>query len=118
QKLYGEYSQQFLTLFLEWDISMQETKEEEEKLANLFREQQKIFQAERIVQSQRLKKIVNLYDQILKCMEVLEKDHEHFLSDEQSEIRQEMAILQDKIIVEALHNELQMLQKFFLSLLF
>ncbi|KAF4008378.1 hypothetical protein G4228_020104 [Cervus hanglu yarkandensis] len=33
QKLYREYSQQFLTLFLEWDISVQETKEEEEKLA-------------------------------------------------------------------------------------
>ena len=33
QKIYREYSQQFLTLFLEWDISVQETKEEEEKLA-------------------------------------------------------------------------------------
>lgn len=33
QKLYREYSQQFVTLFLEWDISVQKTKEEEEKLA-------------------------------------------------------------------------------------
>ncbi|CAM9448996.1 unnamed protein product, partial [Rangifer tarandus platyrhynchus] len=53
------------------------------------------------------------------CMEELEKDHEHFLSDEQSESRQGMAMLQDKIIIEAVSsNELQMLQKFLLSLLF
>ena len=37
-------------------------------------------------------------------MEELEKDHEHFLSDEQSEIRKGMAMLQDKIISEAVSS--------------
>ncbi|CAM9183835.1 unnamed protein product [Rangifer tarandus platyrhynchus] len=118
QNLSLKYAQQFQTLFREWDLDMKKAQEQEEKLAHMFREQRNVLQQARLLQSQRLKKIKNSYKQFLKCMEVLEKDHEHFLSDEQSEIRQEMAILQDKIIVEALHNELQMLQKFFLSLLF
>ncbi|XP_043315567.1 synaptonemal complex protein 3-like [Cervus canadensis] len=111
QKLYREYSQQFLTLFLEWDISVQETKEEEEKLANLFREQQKIFQAARIVQRQRLKKFFNLYDQFLKSMEEFQKDHEHLLTDEQSEVRREMAMLQNKIVMDAQQQELANIRK-------
>ncbi|XP_072814270.1 synaptonemal complex protein 3-like [Vicugna pacos] len=118
QKLYREYYQQFLTLFLEWDMAVQKTKEEEEKLANLFREQQKIFQQARIVQSQRLKKIKNVYGQLLKSMEELEKDHEHLLTDEQSKIRQEMAKLQNKILLEAQQQELAMVRKSLQSLLF
>ncbi|CAM9123144.1 unnamed protein product, partial [Rangifer tarandus platyrhynchus] len=111
QKLYREYSQQFLTLFLEWDISVQETKEEEEKLANLLREQQKIFQAARIVQRQRLKKFFNLYDQFLKSMEEFQKEHEHLLSDEQSGVRREMAMLQNKIVMDAQQQELATIRK-------
>uniref|UniRef100_A0A4X1SZF7 XLR/SYCP3/FAM9 domain-containing protein n=1 Tax=Sus scrofa TaxID=9823 RepID=A0A4X1SZF7_PIG len=104
RKLYREYSQQFVTLFLEWDISVQKTKEEEEKLANLCHEQQKIFQQARIVQSRRLKKIKNLYDQFLKSMADFEKDHEHLLTDEQSEVRQGMAMLQDTIVMETVSS--------------
>ncbi|XP_001927616.4 synaptonemal complex protein 3-like isoform X2 [Sus scrofa] len=118
QKLYREYSQQFVTLFLEWDISVQKTKEEEEKLANLCHEQQKIFQQARIVQSRRLKKIKNLYDQFLKSMADFEKDHEHLLTDEQSEVRQGMAMLQDTIVMETQQQELAIVRKSLQSLLF
>ncbi|XP_043315928.1 synaptonemal complex protein 3-like [Cervus elaphus] len=118
QNLYLKYAQQFQTLFREWDLDMKKAQEQEEKLARMFQEQRNVLQQARLLQSQRLKKIKNSYEQFLKRMEELEKDHEHFLSDEQSEIRQGMAMLQDKIIVEALQNELQMLQKFLLSLLF
>ncbi|XP_070319241.1 synaptonemal complex protein 3-like [Odocoileus virginianus] len=118
QNLYLEYAQQFQTLFREWDLDMKKAQEQEEKLARMFREQRNVLQQARLLQNQRLKKIKNSYEQFLKRMEELEKDHEHFLSDEQSEIRQGMAMLQDKIIVEALQNELQMLQRFLLSLLF
>ena len=37
-------------------------------------------------------------------MEELKKDHKHFLNDEQSEIRQGMVMLQDKIIIEAVSS--------------
>ncbi|XP_065772089.1 synaptonemal complex protein 3-like [Muntiacus reevesi] len=101
QNLYLKYAQQFQTLFREWDIDMKKAQEQEEKLARMFREQRNVLQQARLLQSQRLKKIKNSYEQFLKHMEELEKDHEHFLNDEQSEIRQGMAMLQDKIIVEA-----------------
>ncbi|XP_068801188.1 synaptonemal complex protein 3 isoform X3 [Struthio camelus] len=66
QKLNHEYSQQFLTLFQQWDVDVQKAEEQEEKLANMFRQQQKVFQQARIVQSQRLKTIKQLYEQFLK----------------------------------------------------
>ncbi|XP_040346334.1 synaptonemal complex protein 3-like [Herpailurus yagouaroundi] len=66
QKLNQEYSQQFLALFHQWDIDVQKAEEQEEKLANLFRQQQKAFQQSRIVQNQRLKTIRQLYEQFIK----------------------------------------------------
>ncbi|XP_031961400.1 synaptonemal complex protein 3 isoform X1 [Corvus hawaiiensis] len=66
QKLNHEFSQQFLTLFQQWDVDVQKAEEQEEKLANMLRQQQKVFQQARIVQSQRLKTIKQLYEQFLK----------------------------------------------------
>uniref|UniRef100_A0A4X1SZT1 XLR/SYCP3/FAM9 domain-containing protein n=1 Tax=Sus scrofa TaxID=9823 RepID=A0A4X1SZT1_PIG len=118
QNLHLEYSQQFQTLFREWDIDIQKAQEQEEKLANMFQEQRKSLQQARIVQNQRLKKIQNLYEQFLKSMEELEKDHDRLLTDEQNEVRQEMAKLQDKIMVETQQQELAIVQKSLQSLLF
>ena len=44
QKVNQEFSQQFLTLFQHWEIDVQKAEEQEEKLANLFQQQQKVFQ--------------------------------------------------------------------------
>ncbi|XP_023983149.1 synaptonemal complex protein 3 isoform X1 [Physeter macrocephalus] len=100
QKLNQEYSQQFLTLFQQWDIDVQKAEEQEEKLANMFRQQQKVFQQSRIVQSQRLKTIKQLYEQFIKSMEDLEKSHDYLLTGAQNELRKEMAMLQKKIMME------------------
>ncbi|XP_051817011.1 synaptonemal complex protein 3 isoform X1 [Antechinus flavipes] len=104
QKLSHEYSQQFLTLFQQWDMDIQKTEEQEEKLANMFRQQQKVFQQARIVQSQRLKTIKQLYEQFLKNMEDLEKNHENLLTGAQNELRKEMAMLQKKIMMDTVSN--------------
>ncbi|XP_032851813.1 synaptonemal complex protein 3 isoform X4 [Tyto alba] len=100
QKLNHEFSQQFLTLFQQWDVDVQKAEEQEEKLTNVFRQQQKVFQQARIVQSQRLKTIKQLYDQFLKSMEELEKSNENLLAGAQSELRKEMAMLQKKIMMD------------------
>ncbi|KAM7180428.1 synaptonemal complex protein 3 isoform 1-T5 [Macrochelys suwanniensis] len=100
QKLNQEYSQQFLTLFQQWDVDVQKAEEQEEKLVNMFRQQQKVFQQARIVQSQRLKTIKQLYEQFLKSMEELEKNHENLLAGAQNELRKEMAMLQKKIMMD------------------
>lgn len=57
QKLSQEYSQQFLTLFQEWEGEVQKAEEREEKPAILFRQQQRVFQPSRGLWSQRSKTI-------------------------------------------------------------
>lgn len=69
-------------------------------MQNLFRQQQKVFQQSRIVQSQRLKTIRQLYEQFIKSMEDLEKNHENLLTGAQNELKKEMALLQKKIMME------------------
>ncbi|RXM36719.1 Nucleoporin Nup37 [Acipenser ruthenus] len=67
---------------------------------NLFRQQQKVFQQARIVQNQKLKTIKQMYEQFLKNMEDMEKNQETFLMGAQSELRKEMAMLQNKIMMD------------------
>ncbi|NWH15589.1 SYCP3 protein, partial [Grus americana] len=118
QKLNHEFSQQFLTLFQQWDVDVQKAEEQEEKLANMFRQQQKVFQQARIVQSQRLKTIKQLYEQFLKSMEELEKSNENLLAGTQSELRKEMAMLQKKIMMDTQQQEMATVRKSLQSMLF
>ncbi|XP_072599574.1 synaptonemal complex protein 3-like isoform X1 [Vulpes vulpes] len=118
QNLHFKYSQQFLTLFQKWDTDMRRAQEQEAKLAGMFQEQQKILQQARIVQNQRLEKLRNVYKEFLKRSQALDKDHERFLTDEQSEVREEIAKLQNKIMREAQQQELAMVRKSLHSLLF
>ncbi|NXT03094.1 SYCP3 protein, partial [Jacana jacana] len=118
QKLNHEFSQQFLALFQQWDIDVQKAEEQEEKLANMFRQQQKVFQQARIAQSQRLKTIKQLYEQFSKSMEELEKNNENLLAGAQSELRKEMALLQKKIMMDTQQQEMATVRKSLQSMLF
>ncbi|NXI98858.1 SYCP3 protein, partial [Psophia crepitans] len=118
QKLNHEFSQQFLTLFQQWDVDVQKAEEQEEKLANVFRQQQKVFQQARIVQSQRLKTIKQLYEQFIKSMEELEKSNENLLAGAQNELRKEMAMLQKKIMMDTQQQEMATVRKSLQSMLF
>ncbi|NXJ80453.1 SYCP3 protein, partial [Trogon melanurus] len=118
QKLNHEFSKQFLILFQQWDIDVQKAEEEETKLANVFRQQQKFCQQARIVQNQRLKTIKQLYDQFLKSMEDLEKINENLLAGAQSELRKEMAMLQKKIMMDTQQQEMATVRKSLQSMLF
>ncbi|NXL69566.1 SYCP3 protein, partial [Leptocoma aspasia] len=118
QKLNHEFSQQFLTLFQQWDVDVQKAEEQEEKLANMLRQQQKVFQQARIVQSQRLKTIKQLYEQYLKSMEELEKSNENLLAGAQNELRKEMAMLQKKIMMDTQQQEMATVRKSLQSMLF
>ncbi|NXN19570.1 SYCP3 protein, partial [Indicator maculatus] len=117
-KLNHEFSQQFLNLFQQWDVDLQKAEEQEEKLANVFRQQQKVFQQARIVQTQRLKTIKQLYEHFLKSMEELEKTNENLLVGAQSELRKEMAMLQKKIMMDTQQQEMATVRKSLQSMLF
>ncbi|KAM8966082.1 synaptonemal complex protein 3-like isoform 1-T3 [Sarcophilus harrisii] len=87
QKLNREYSQHFLTLFQQWDLDIKKTKKEEAKLANIFKQQLKIFQQARMIRIQRLNEIKHLYEKFSKNLEDLEKTHEKFLIVAQHELQ-------------------------------
>ena len=50
----------------QWETDIQKSKEAEEKLSNMFKQQQKLFQQQRVVQAQRLKTIKQLQEQYIK----------------------------------------------------
>lgn len=55
-----------MNVLQQWELDIQKFEEQGEKLSNLFRQQQKIFQQSRIVQSQRMKAIKQIHEQFIK----------------------------------------------------
>ncbi|MBN3303347.1 SYCP3 protein, partial [Amia calva] len=105
-KLNEDYRKQFSTVFNQWEGDVQKTKDQEEKLANLFRQQQKLFQQMRAAQGQRLKTIRQLMEQFMKSLEELENSHSAEHSTVQNELRKEMAIFQKKILMDTQKQEM------------
>ncbi|XP_068452415.1 synaptonemal complex protein 3-like [Clinocottus analis] len=66
QKVTQQYSQQVSSALQQWESEAQRAEEQEEKLNSLFRQQQKILQQARVVQSQKLKTVRELYEQFVK----------------------------------------------------
>nr|XP_026238001.1 synaptonemal complex protein 3-like [Urocitellus parryii] len=118
QNLHYKYSQQFLPLFQQWDIEVQKAEEQEEKLANMFQEQRKLFLQSRIIQREKVKEIKNLYEQLLKSIKDLEEYHESLVIGEQSKVKKEMAELQEKILRETQQQEVAVVEKSLHSLLY
>ncbi|KAF7707549.1 synaptonemal complex protein 3 isoform X2 [Silurus meridionalis] len=118
QKLTQEYSQQVLSVLRQWEIDVQKSEEQEEKLNNLFQQQQKFFQQARVVQSQKMKTIKELYEQFIKNMDEMEKSHEAFLQGAQMELKKEMALLQKKIMMDTQQQEMATVRKSLQSMLF
>ncbi|KAF6733622.1 Synaptonemal complex protein 3 [Oryzias melastigma] len=101
KKTMQQFSQQVSTALQQWEAEAHRSEEQEEKLNNLFRQQQKILQQARVGQNQKLKAIKELYEQFLKNMEEMEKSHNEFLHGAQEELKQEMATLQKKLLMDA-----------------
>ncbi|XP_060783000.1 synaptonemal complex protein 3 [Neoarius graeffei] len=118
QKLTQEYSQQVLSVLRQWETDVQKSEEQEQKLNNLFQQQQKLFQQARVVQSQKIKTIKELYEQFIKNMEEMEKSHEAFLQGAQMELKKEMALLQKKIMMDTQQQEMATVRKSLQSMLF
>ncbi|MED6271807.1 hypothetical protein CHARACLAT_024113, partial [Characodon lateralis] len=100
KKMTQQYHQQVSSALQQWEVEAQRAEEQEEKLNNLFRQQLKVLQQARVVQNQKLKAVRELYEQFLKNMEDMEKNHEMFLQGTQQELRKEMATLQKKILMD------------------
>ncbi|XP_069797390.1 synaptonemal complex protein 3 isoform X2 [Narcine bancroftii] len=117
QKLSDDYCKQFTGIFQQWEKDIQKAKDQEEKMENLFRQQQKLFQQMRVVQGQRLKSIKQLFDQFLKNLEDLEKSHTEQQTAVQSELRKEMALFQKRILMDTQQQEMATVRKSLQSML-
>uniref|UniRef100_A0A8C9FW37 XLR/SYCP3/FAM9 domain-containing protein n=1 Tax=Pavo cristatus TaxID=9049 RepID=A0A8C9FW37_PAVCR len=102
QKLNHEFSQQFLTVFQQWDADVQKAEEQEEKLAVRFQHGMSMHM-----------QLGKLYD-----MEELEKNNENLLAGAQNELRKEMAMLQKKIMMDTQQQEMATVRKSLQSMLF
>uniref|UniRef100_A0A3P8RPJ1 Synaptonemal complex protein 3 n=1 Tax=Amphiprion percula TaxID=161767 RepID=A0A3P8RPJ1_AMPPE len=118
QKITQQYSEQVSAALQQWETEAVRAKEQEEKLNNLFRQHQKILQQARVTQKQKLKTIKELYEQLVKNMEEMEKSQEAFLQGAQQELKKEMAILQKKILMDTQQQEMATVRKSLHSMLF
>ncbi|NP_001098182.1 synaptonemal complex protein 3 [Oryzias latipes] len=111
KKTTQQFSQRVSTAFQQWEAEAHRTEEQEEKLSNLFRQQQKVLQQARVAQNQKLKVVRELYDQFVKNMEEMEKSQNEFLQAAQEELKREMATLQKKLLMEAQQQEMATVRK-------
>nr|XP_011448015.2 synaptonemal complex protein 3 [Crassostrea gigas] len=118
QKLQDEYVRQVGTVFQQWESDLEKAKEQEEKLNQMFKQQQKMFQQARVVQSQRLKTIKQLHDQFTKGIDELERCHHDQQSSVQSELKKEMSLLQKRILMDTQQQEMANVRKSLQTMLF
>nr|KAG5700981.1 hypothetical protein BaRGS_022692 [Batillaria attramentaria] len=103
-KLQEEYCRQAESVFQQWETDIEKMKEQEEKLTNLFKQQQKLFLQTRIIQGQRLKTIRQLNEQFMRGLDELDKAHSTQQSAVHSELKKEMALLQKRILMDMDRN--------------
>ncbi|KAL6464169.1 hypothetical protein MHYP_G00264860 [Metynnis hypsauchen] len=112
-----DYGTQFSSVFQQWESDIQRTKDQDKKLMSLFQHQKAMFQQMRASQGQRLKTLRQLVDHYIKSMQELEATHEEQNTTVMSELRQEMALLQKKILMNTQQEEMASVRKALQSML-
>jgi len=118
QRLGEEFRKQVAAVFQQWESDLDKSKDQEEKLQSLFRQQQKLFQQTRVVQSQRLKTIKQLHEQYLKGIGDLERVHGEQQGSVQGELKKEMGLLQKRILMDTQQQEMANVRKSLQTMLF
>ncbi|CAM9719006.1 synaptonemal complex protein 3-like [Lampetra fluviatilis] len=113
-----EFGRQIFGILQQWENDIHKTKDQEEKLMNMVRQQQKLFQQARVVQAQRLKSIQELHERYIKDLENLEGSHNQQLPCVQSELRKDMAMLQKKLLMDTQQQEMASVRKSLQSMLY
>lgn len=90
-----EYTEKIITVFQQWNLNIKETGDEEEKLSDVFYQQQKTFKKVRMLQNHTLKGIKHENEEYLKGLENLEDGR--LLNNVRTEIKKQMSVLKKKI---------------------
>ncbi|XP_061138152.1 synaptonemal complex protein 3 isoform X1 [Syngnathus typhle] len=118
QKMTQDYSQQLSSVSDQWQLEMQQIKDQEEKFNNLIRQQQKVIQQSKILQTQKIEAMQELFKNFVKNMEEMEKNQEEVLHRAQQELRKEMATMQKKILMDTQQQEMASVRKSLQTMLF
>ncbi|KAM9792746.1 synaptonemal complex protein 3 [Neosynchiropus ocellatus] len=118
KKMTQQYSEQVSAALQQWETEAQRAEEQEDKMNNLFKQQQRILQHARLHQNQKLKVVRELYEQFVKNMEEMETSHESFLQEANQELRKEMSSLQKKILMDTQQQDLATVRKSLQTMLF
>ncbi|XP_026768158.3 synaptonemal complex protein 3 isoform X1 [Pangasianodon hypophthalmus] len=101
-----DYSAEFSSVFQQWQSDMQRSKDQDRKLTSLFQRQQMMFQQMRASQTERLKMLKETVDLYIKSTQDLQDAHEEQTIVAMSELRQEMALLQKKLLINTQQEEM------------
>ena len=101
-----EYKKQVLTVLSQFESDLAKAREEEEGLRELMKQTEKAFQQQRMAQTQRMKTIRKLHEQYMHGMQELDSAHQGQQVAMQSELKKEMALLQKKILMETVSQQL------------
>ncbi|XP_028640282.1 X-linked lymphocyte-regulated protein 3C-like [Grammomys surdaster] len=119
QRLYQDYSHQFLTLVVMWNIDVDQVKKHSEKLSNILDEQQKLFQQFQSIHMQKIEEFKKLCDRHLKNLQAIKSCRRKAIVEE---TRKQMDYLERKLTEGTVHvnqqEEKEGLQSSLLSLLF
>ncbi|XP_013384165.1 synaptonemal complex protein 3 [Lingula anatina] len=118
QRLHEEYDKQVSNVLQQLETDLEKTKEQEEKIQNVFRQQLKLTQQSRIIQSQRLKTIRQLHEEYIKGLEKVETDHQSQAAKVQAELKKEMALLQKKALMDTQKQTMDTFKKSLQNMLF
>jgi synaptonemal complex protein 3 len=110
-KLMESYSTQIAAVLSQWEEDMQKFKEGEEKMTSLVKQQQKMYQQQRLVQTQRYKTIKQLQEEYMKNIELLEENHQKQLSTMHDDLKQEMVALRKRILMESQQREMSSVRR-------
>ncbi|XP_071503228.1 synaptonemal complex protein 3-like [Diadema antillarum] len=118
QRLHTEYTKQLTTVLDQWDSDMKKMKENEDKLQNMLKQQQRNIQQTCIAMNQRLKNIRQMFELYNKTMGDLEQCHQGQQTNVQSELKKELSLLHKKILMDTQHQEMANFRKSLQSMFF
>ncbi|KAL1763620.1 X-linked lymphocyte-regulated 4A isoform X1 [Sigmodon hispidus] len=99
---YQEYSQQFLTLVVMWNIDVDQAKKHTEKLSNILDEHQKLFEEFQVIHKQKVEEFKELCNQHLKKLQAIKSCRRKAIIEE---AKKQMDILERKLTTETLQEE-------------
>ncbi|XP_067043356.1 synaptonemal complex protein 3-like isoform X1 [Acropora muricata] len=112
-----EFTKQLMNVINQWEADLQKTREAEEKLENLYKQQQKLFQQQRIVQGQRLKRVHQLLEDHTKNLQDMQRNQEAQQSSVQEQLRKEISQLQKRILNDTQQQDFSSVRRSLQSML-